>query len=86
MLQTAIFQHPHRKNPNIAISSNFISVNDDEQCIACGNCSKYCYFNARKFINNQLIYQSNECVGCGLCVTKCPVGAIKMKRRELNQT
>ncbi|WP_455143545.1 4Fe-4S binding protein [Candidatus Hodarchaeum mangrovi] len=71
------------KNKNIALTSKFVSVHNQEQCIACGSCSKYCYFSARSFFNNQLVYQSKKCVGYGLCVTKYPIGAITMKRRKI---
>ena len=66
---------------NRIISSNFIASNDEELCVACGECVERCYFKAREMINGKLIFNLENCVGCGLCVTVCKYGAISLSKK-----
>lgn len=67
-------------------SSEFISIQDTEKCIECGECIDWCQFNARILDDkDNMIYNPNLCFGCGLCITSCSQNAIKMIKRPLNK-
>lgn len=56
-------------------------VNQD--CVACGNCVKYCPKQAISIPNG--IYASvseTTCVGCGRCEQACPAGVITIVIKE----
>lgn len=78
MLQTAV----RRKRPNVAITSNFVSVTTINECLNCGNCVNRCYFGARILEYGKLVFRESECRGCGLCVSICEFNAISMTRRN----
>ena len=68
-------------NPAV-VQSNFIAAPvDTEKCVNCGNCVKYCYFDARKIEDGKLVYYPEKCFGCGLCVTHCPTKAVVLKKK-----
>lgn len=52
-------------------------------CVACGNCSKHCPFEAIA-VNKGLCAEVNEskCKGCGKCRDACPADVISYERRE----
>lgn len=55
----------------------FFVVNDN--CIACGTCTKgICFVDAIKIIDNKA-HISESCRGCGRCVDICPQNAIEVK-------
>ncbi len=81
MLQSAI----RRKNPNVALASNFIARTYHNKCINCGKCVKRCYFGARILKNGKMKFKETLCKGCGLCARSCEQNAIIMIRRVLKQ-
>ena len=55
------------------------------ECVACGNCVKYCPKQA--IIINKGIHaliDMQKCVGCGKCAKACPAGIITIADREVN--
>ena len=46
-------------------------------CTSCGECLRYCRFNA---ISGDYIVDPISCEGCGVCAHFCPQNAIEMKR------
>lgn len=56
------------KDPEIII--------DERRCIGCLRCVKVCPENARKIIENKLVYLRDKCNLCGKCVDECYSGAI----------
>lgn len=60
------------------IKSDFLAKTNSKRCKSCGICETWCYFDARKLINNTLHFDSERCFGCGICVSKCPEHAIEL--------
>ncbi|MFX1587282.1 MAG: DUF362 domain-containing protein [Promethearchaeota archaeon] len=63
------------------IKSDFIAYTNLKKCTNCGTCQEWCYFNARKLVNNVLYFDTSKCFGCGICVSKCPSTAIKLIKK-----
>lgn len=73
-----------RGREGLMAHSEYIAVQQDGDCSACGVCADRCYFEARVFDDGGLVFDPEKCFGCGLCVTTCPEQAISMAlRREL---
>lgn len=73
------------KQESLIAHSDYIAVTDMEKCIHCGECIPRCYFHARKFDNNEMLYDSEKCYGCGLCTTVCPANATVMNPKKDSQ-
>jgi ferredoxin len=76
--------------PNSAVTSNFISVIDEAECIGCGKCVDICPVNATSLVsaNDHKKRKKKKakvdvlmCVGCGVCAGKCSSDAISMINR-----
>jgi MinD superfamily P-loop ATPase len=63
--------------PNIVQRHDFVSgrkaVIQADRCIECGECVKWCRFEA---IDEHLVVNEFLCEGCGVCYYFCPAGAI----------
>lgn len=72
----------HRNGTPMLASSGYVSQVDEDLCIACGDCSPYCQFDALGVAEgvNQVSYE--KCMGCGVCVDKCEQGALSLVRDE----
>ncbi|MFX0106669.1 MAG: ATP-binding protein [Candidatus Hodarchaeota archaeon] len=57
---------------------------DTEKCNLCGECSKFCKFNAIFVGKNVLVY-SEMCHSCGGCTLACPEEAITEVNREVGK-
>jgi ferredoxin len=75
----------YRVLPHLApqISAKFskmpgVSVNVNENCVGCGECTQdICFVDAIHLVNNRAVI-NNECRGCGRCVDICPQNAIEL--------
>jgi ferredoxin len=67
----------------LTVKSDYLAVDDPEQCSNCGICIDRCGFKARTFENERLVYDQDKCYGCGLCLTTCPENSISLRRRGL---
>ena len=65
-----------------AAVSGFISVLEQESCIACGDCIERCPMEALALNNDHLIFNDILCIGCGLCSSACPTGALRLEPRN----
>ena len=63
------------------LTSKFVSEENYEKCLKCGQCVDRCVFGARSFEAGELVFDSSRCFGCGLCVSTCPAEAISLKHR-----
>jgi electron transport complex protein RnfB len=60
------------------LTSEKISVTDEQACIDCGICETRCQFGAREIVDGSLSFNPDLCFGCGLCVSTCPTNAITL--------
>ena len=58
------------------------AVISGEACTSCGECLRYCRFDA---ISDDFIVNPISCEGCGVCAHFCPHGAIEMKDHTSGQ-
>jgi len=60
-----------------------ISVTDEDKCVGCGLCPKWCFYDAieitEKNGKKKSVIDGAKCDGCGLCAALCPADAISMK-------
>lgn len=66
--------------PRVLASEDFsggraMSV-DPDRCVACGQCTDICQWNAVKQNNTAVAIDPDACEGCGACLQVCPAGAI----------
>jgi MinD superfamily P-loop ATPase len=55
---------------------------DQDRCIACGECTKFCRFDAVQQRGDGFAINPLRCEGCKVCVTLCPVQAIDFPERH----
>ncbi|BCJ94645.1 ferredoxin [Anaerocolumna cellulosilytica] len=53
-----------------------------EECVACGNCIKYCPLHAVTVpLGITAVVDEDKCVGCGKCAKNCPAEVISIRIR-----
>lgn len=53
------------------------------QCVACGNCARYCPFGAIAIYKGlRAEVDGDKCRGCTKCVSACPADVITCQSRE----
>ena len=57
---------------------------DEEKCIRCGTCSRYCPTDCITIHKEgtPLEFDWHYCKGCGICVNECPKQAIKFVKER----
>ncbi len=60
-----------------------VPVIDEKKCNYCGECAKFCQFNALFITNQKALFFPELCHGCGGCAIICPRRAIKERKRKL---
>lgn len=79
-----IVLQPKVEKTSTYIGSKLAAINPEE-CISCGECMKYCHFEAIHFDQEQGYYVNQiQCEGCLLCGRVCRVGAIDYSASENN--
>lgn len=51
---------------------------DNEKCIACGKCTRWCAQHALKMVGERIEIDYEKCVGCGECIVTCPQQAMEI--------
>jgi len=51
---------------------------DTKECIACGECVKWCSGHALRLENRAISFDEKNCVGCGECILSCPAGVFSI--------
>ncbi|MDC7221214.1 MAG: ATP-binding protein [Spirochaetales bacterium] len=69
---------------SIPVHARFPQI-DEEKCIHCGKCSRFCQFNALLITKKTNIVMSELCHDCGGCALVCPVDAVTYGEREVGQ-
>ena len=60
----------------LELHSSSQPVIDENACIGCRICEKYCRHNAITVTDRKAHIDYSKCVGCGQCVAVCPTGAL----------
>ncbi len=60
-----------------------VPVVDETKCNYCGECARFCKFNALFVANRKVLFFPELCHGCGGCAIVCPREAIKEKKRKI---
>lgn len=63
-----------------------IPVIDEKKCNYCGECTKFCKFNALFITNKKIMFFPQLCSSCGGCAIVCPKNAINEKKRKIGTT
>jgi MinD superfamily P-loop ATPase len=56
---------------------------DTSRCDACGECSRFCQYNAIVSLKTTPLVFADLCHGCGGCAMVCPLGAISETDRRI---
>jgi MinD superfamily P-loop ATPase len=60
-----------------------VPVVDENRCTACGECVRFCAFNALVRLGKMVMVFPELCHGCGGCERLCPENAIREQEREI---
>jgi MinD superfamily P-loop ATPase len=60
-----------------------VPVVDEEKCSHCGECAKFCAYNALAVFPSQVLVFPELCHGCGGCILACPENAIGEATRSV---
>jgi ferredoxin len=66
--------------------SDFLATVDADECIGCEACAERCHVNALSVPNDICVVDAMRCIGCGLCVGECATEALRLVRREAEES
>jgi MinD superfamily P-loop ATPase len=61
----------------------WVPVVDEKKCNYCGECARFCKFNALFVADQKVLFFPELCTGCGGCAIICPRNAIKESKRKI---
>lgn len=62
-----------------------VPVIDEEKCISCGKCARFCQFNALVSLGTPPLVFPELCHSCGGCAIVCPTDAISWKGNPIGE-
>lgn len=68
--------------PNMAATSSFIMIVNEDDCTGCGACVDRCQMGALTLEGDRVAKDGGRCIGCGLCVSVCPTEALRMEHKS----
>lgn len=68
----------HQNGVPMLASSGYACVVDESLCIGCGDCNRYCQFDALQLVDYYSVVDVEKCMGCGVCISKCEQGALSL--------
>lgn len=75
---------PGEENPHETVSVNIPQV-DMKRCDGCGECARFCQFNALAVFPGQTLVFPELCHSCGGCMMVCPQKAISEIPRRIGE-
>ena len=58
---------------------------DEERCVGCRECVRFCNYNALAYVNQKLIIFDDVCHSCGGCVLVCPEAALSERDKAIGK-
>jgi MinD superfamily P-loop ATPase len=57
----------------------------EDKCTGCGECARFCYYNALAVVKKKVILFPEICHGCGGCLFACPHDAIAESKKDIGR-
>lgn len=67
---------------DMELKSDKVAFTNYNYCVQCGQCDDFCFFEARKINDGELIFNPRKCFGCGVCINNCPTKAISLVKNK----
>jgi ferredoxin len=64
------------KGRSVMKKTQFSYYIDEEACINCGSCRRFCPVDTIPYFNLQHQVDMEGCIGCTICYAVCPVDAV----------
>ncbi len=58
---------------------------NEERCVGCRECVRFCNYNALAYVNQQLFVFDDVCHSCGGCVLVCPESALSERDKTIGK-
>ncbi|HWQ47178.1 MAG TPA: 4Fe-4S binding protein [Longilinea sp.] len=68
----------HKNGTPMLASSGYVAHVDAAKCSGCGQCVKFCQFNAPTLVDGVSFIDPDVCMGCGVCASHCKRNAIDL--------
>lgn len=71
--------------PAASVQTNYFAEVNEEECAGCETCLDRCQMEAIGIVEGKAAINVDRCIGCGLCVTTCTTGALKLRKKPVEQ-
>jgi len=69
----------HKMGCHMLANSGYLARIDEDKCVSCGQCARYCQFQAIGFRKETAFIRNDRCMGCGVCTDKCNKDALSLR-------